>query len=55
MSYSLRYIHCLEKIVFILDIICDDMYCDGSITVMWSLNVFINDSLYLTGKQKSVL
>jgi len=19
------------------------MYCDGSITVMWSLNVFIND------------
>jgi len=23
--------------------ICDDMYCDGSITVMWSLKVFIND------------
>jgi len=23
--------------------ICDDVYCGGSITIMWSLNVFIND------------
>jgi len=23
--------------------IFDDMYCDGSITITWSLNVFIND------------
>jgi len=23
--------------------ICDDMYCDGSIIIMWSLNVFINN------------
>jgi len=21
----------------------DEMYCDGSITVMWALNVFIDD------------
>jgi len=23
--------------------ICDDVYCGSSITIMWTLNVFIND------------
>jgi len=27
----------------------------GSITIMWSLNVFINDFTYLVGKQKRTL
>ena len=31
---------------------CDGMYCDGSITIMWSLNVFINDSPYFAGEYK---
>ena len=24
-------------------LICDNVYCGGSITIMWSLNIFIND------------
>jgi len=27
-----------------------DMYCDGSITIMWSLNIFINDFPLLAGE-----
>jgi len=42
---SLRHSHCLATIAFLLDIYLrwHLQYCDGSITVMWSLNVFIND------------
>jgi len=29
---------------------CDE--CDGSITIMWSLKVFINDITHLAGKYK---
>jgi len=44
--------HCLAKIAFIPENICDDMHCDGWIKFMWSLTVTSTISHYLAGKCK---
>jgi len=41
-SSSLHRGHCLATTAFIQIFICDVMYCDGSIAIMWNLNLFIN-------------
>jgi len=43
--FFIAHSHCLATIAIILEFICDDMYCDGSITIMCSLNIFINNFL----------
>jgi len=38
--------HCLATVVFIPHIcLWWDMYCDGSVTITWSYNIFINDNV----------